>query len=252
MDKRSLPEPASSMRTQGGSAVVDEPLGLTVHSLPNPAAAMDSDGKRTATGRWKMILVLLICAAPVIASYFTYYVVRPEGRRNFGELIDPQRPLPDISARTLEGKPVNLRTLKGQWLLVIVGSGACNEACAHNLYLQRQLHTSLGKDKDRVERVWLIADEKSPDKTADEKPVDAALRAAITDAVILRLGAAQLSSWLTAADGQRLADHLYLVDPMGNWMMRFPAKLDLAAAAKAKKDIERLMRASASWDKAGR
>lgn len=252
MDKRSLPEPASSMRTHGGSAVADEPLGLTVHSLPNPVAAMDSGGKRTATGRWKMILVLLICAAPVIASYFTYYVVRPEGRRNFGELIDPQRPLPDISARTLEGKPVNLRALKGQWLLVSVGSGACNEACAHNLYLQRQLHTSLGKDKDRVERVWLIADEKSPDKTADEKPVDAALRAAITDAVILRLGAAQLSSWLTAADGQRLADHLYLVDPMGNWMMRFPAKLDLAAAAKAKKDIERLMRASASWDKAGR
>ena len=233
---------------------VDQPLDLTVHSLPNPAAAMkevqaiEADGQRTARGRWKMILVLLICAAPVIASYFTYYVVRPEGRRNFGELIDPQRPLPDTIARTLEGKPVNLRTLKGQWLLVSVGSGACNEACAHNLYLQRQLHTSLGKDKDRVERVWLIADQ----KTTDEKPVDAALRTAITDAVILRLGTAQLSGWLTVADGQTLADHLYLVDPMGNWMMRFPAKLDLAAAAKAKKDIERLLRASASWDNAGR
>jgi hypothetical protein len=226
---------------------LDEPLGLTVHSLPNPSEAM-ADGKRTVTGRWKMILVLLICAAPVIASYFTYYVVRPEGRRNFGELIDPQRSLPDVNARGLDGKTVNLRTLKGQWLLVSVGSGTCSEACAHNLYLQRQLHTSLGKDKDRVERVWLIADP----TPADERPVDAALRAAITDAVILRLDTAQLSGWLAPAPGQSLAEHLYLVDPMGNWMMRFPARLDLAAAAKAKKDIERLLRASSSWDKAGR
>ncbi len=225
----------------------DEPLGLTVHSLPNPALATD-EGKRTASGRWKMILVLLICAAPVIASYLTYYVVRPDGRRNFGQLIEPQRSLPNLNAATLEGRPVNLQSLKGQWLLVSVGSGACSEACAHNLYLQRQLHTSLGKDKDRVERIWLIADT----TPADQKPVDAALRTAITDAVILRLGASQLAGWLAPADGQSLADHLYLVDPMGNWMMRFPAKLDLTAAAKAKKDIERLLRASASWDTAGR
>ena len=44
-----------------------------------------------------MLLVLLVCAAPVIASYFTYYVVRPEGRRNYGELIEPQRPFPPPS-----------------------------------------------------------------------------------------------------------------------------------------------------------
>jgi hypothetical protein len=233
------PNPIAPMATG------DQPLGMTVHSLPNPAAAMkevealEADSQRTAKGRWKMILVLLICAAPVVASYFTYYVVRPEGRRNFGDLIDPQRPLPDITARTLEGRQVNLRTLRGQWLLVSVGSGACNEACAHNLYLQRQLHTSLGKDKDRVDRVWIIAD----DNAADEKPVEA---------LILRLATPQLARWLAADKGHALADHLYLVDPMGNWMMRFPAKLDLAAAARAKKDIERLLRASASWDTPGR
>ena len=247
---RGMPKSAKSETSQGmqTSTPLDEPLALTVHSLPNPAEALDGDGKRTSAGRWKMILVLLICALPVIASYFTYYVVRPEGRRNFGELIDPQRSLPDIFAKSQDGKSENLRALKGQWLLLSVGSGACDEACAHNLYLQRQLHTSLGKDRDRVERVWMIADE----KPADEKPVDAALRAAITDAVILRVKTSQLADWLRAGEGKRLSDHLYLVDPMGNWMMRFPARLDLASAAKAKKDIERLLRASASWDKAGR
>eukprot|EP01034_Spumella_vulgaris_P005027 gene5027-6415_t len=61
-----------------------------------------------------MIAVLLVCAAPVIASYFTYYVVRPEGRRNYGELIDPQRPLPAVPTTSMDGKPGRLTDLKGQ------------------------------------------------------------------------------------------------------------------------------------------
>jgi hypothetical protein len=61
-----------------------------------------------------------------------------------------------------------------------------------------------------------------------------------------------MAAWLAPQQGHALAEHLYLVDPMGNWMMRFPAGLDLAGAAKAKRDIERVLRASASWDEAGR
>ena len=221
----------------------DEPLGLTVHSMPNPGDVIAQDGKRTVLGRWKMVLVMLVCAAPVIASYFTYYVVRPEGRRNFGDLVVPQRPLPSLVAMGLNNQSVNLTALKGQWLLVAVGSGACDDACAHNLYLQRQLHTSLGKEKARVDRIWLVS---------DDKPVADKLRTAMTDATVLRLPVDSLVGWLQADEGRKLSDHLYLVDPMGNWMMRFPAQLDLASAAKAKRDIERLLRASASWDTAGR
>jgi hypothetical protein len=47
-------------------------------------------------------------------------------------------------------------------------------------------------------------------------------------------------------------DHLYVVDPMGNWMMRFAPGIDLASASQAKKDLDRLLRASAFWDTAGR
>lgn len=190
-----------------------------------------------------MILVLLVCAAPVIASYFTYYVIRPEGRRNFGELIDPQRSLPDQAGTRLDGQTSNLRALKGQWLLVAVGSGACGDACVQQLYLQRQLRESLGKDKDRLDRVWLVS---------DDLPVPEVLRPGLKEATVLRVPQAQLAQWLEPAPGQQLADHLYLVDPLGNWMMRFPAKLDVATASKAKKDLERLLRASASWDEAGR
>ncbi|MFM8737866.1 MAG: hypothetical protein ACKOGB_09465 [Betaproteobacteria bacterium] len=61
-----------------------EPVGLTVHSLPE--VSMD-DSQRTRTGRWKLLLVLLVCASPVIASYFTDFVVRPEGRTNYATRI---------------------------------------------------------------------------------------------------------------------------------------------------------------------
>ena len=217
-------------------------MALTVHSLPSLDAVAD-DMRRTALGRWKMISVLAICAAPVIASYLTYYVIRPEARRVFGELVDPQRPLPDVRGTSLAGADVNLRSLKGQWLLVSVSGGACDAICQRHLYLQRQIRESLGQEKDRVDRVWLVN---------DDAPVPEPLRPALRDATVLRVNGSALAQWLAPAAGHSLSEHLYLVDPLGNWMMRFPASLDIAGAAKAKRDLDRVLRASASWDKAGR
>ncbi len=221
----------------------DQPLGMTVHAMPSPEQVSTGEGKRTRMGRLKMFMVFLVCAAPVAASYFTYYVVRPEGRRNFGDLIDPQRPLPDVRTVALNGDEVNLRALKGQWLLITVAGGACDATCTNNLYLQRQLRESLGKEKDRLDRVWLVN---------DTAPVADALKPAVKDATVLQVPAAQLATWLEPEPGQALGAHLYLVDPLGNWMMRFPADLTMEGAKKAKVDLERLMRASASWDNAGR
>ena len=220
----------------------DHPLGLTVHSLPELHAS--SDGVvRTKHGRWKMLAVLLVCAAPVVASYFTYYVVRPSSISSFGALINPQRPTPPLTATTLDGQTVQLQALKGQWLLVSVAGGACDAACQNHLYLQRQLRESLGKEKERLDWVWLVT---------DDAPIPETLRPALKGATVLRLPADKLASWLEPAKGQQLPDQLYVVDPMGNWMMRFPPGFNAAAAMKAKRDIERLLRASASWDNAGR
>jgi hypothetical protein len=217
---------------------------LTVHSLPLPQDAAIADSRRTLLGRLQMLLVLAICAAPVVASYVTYYVVRPEGQGSQGHLIAP-RPLPAVTAVTLDGKPVPLPSLKDQWLLVSVSGGACDATCEKNLYLQRQLRESLGRDKDRVDWVWLID---------DAAPVRPDLQAAVAPATVLRLDATQLAQWLFPAAGRSLHDHLYLVDPMGNWMMRFaPVETgDAKAGRDIKRDLERLLRASASWDTSGR
>ncbi|MGB4117569.1 MAG: hypothetical protein WBK51_13600 [Polaromonas sp.] len=219
------------------AAPQDEPLSLTVHTMP---VAQDNSS-RSRAGRWKMIAVLLVCASPVIASYFTYYVVRPEGRRNYGELITPQRPLPAMVTTDLNGKAGELTTLKKQWLLISVANAACDSACQQRLYFQRQLRESLGKQKGRLDRVWLIT---------DTAAVDARLQPALAEASVLRVAAEALAQWLPPAGNAQ--DHLYVVDPIGNLMMRFPANMDAAGAAKAKRDLDRLLRASGSWDVEGR
>ena len=218
----------------------DEPLSLTVHSMPQLDAASTDRAASTRAGRWKMLLLLLVSASPVVASYFTYYVLRPEGRRNYGELIDPQRPLPAFSGVDAEGRSVPLARLKDQWLLISVAPSACDAACQQHLYLQHQLRETMGKDKGRMDWVWL---------RTDDAPLSPTLAEATRSAVVLRVDPAQLATWLQPAPGQQLQDHLYLVDPIGNWMMRFPAQLD---PKRAKSDLDRLLRASAFWDKEGR
>lgn len=214
---------------------------MTVHSMPQPSAA--GAGRRTVVGRWKMLAVMLVCAAPIVASYLTYYVIRPEGRTAFGQLIDPQRPLPDLQVRDLDGTASSLRALKGQWLLVSVAGGGCDAECQRHLYVQRQVRESLGREKERVDRVWLVT---------DTAAVDPALLPALKGAQVLRVDAAALAQWLAPAEGHALSEHLYVVDPLGNWMMRFPPRMDMASAAKAKRDVDRVLRASASWDSEGR
>jgi hypothetical protein len=221
----------------------DRPLGLTVHSLPEPSGQLQTAAVDTRAGRLRMLLVMLVCAAPIIASYLTYYVIRPEGRRNFGELIEPQRPLPSAQATTMDKTPVALSSLKGQWLFISVAGGACELQCQQNLYLQRQLREGLGKEKDRLDWVWLVD---------DDAQVSESLLPALKNATVLRVPAQAIAAWLEPAKGHALGEHLFLVDPLGNWMMRFPAGLNAETAPQAKRDLDRLLRAAQSWDRPGR
>jgi hypothetical protein len=217
-----------------------EPLGLTVHSLPQPG--LESTPQRRS-GRVQMLLVLLVCVLPVLASYYTYFVIRPSGSTAYSILIQPARPMPDVVASSLDGQPQPLRALTGQWLLVVVGGGACADDCERQLFLQRQLREMTGRESERIEKLWLLI---------DDMPVSAELRAAVeaTPAMnILRLPRDVVAAWLKPASGQKLEDHLYIVDPLGDWMMRAPAQAD---PIKLKSDLARLLRASAGWDQAGR
>lgn len=228
--------------TTAPPASPDEPLGLTVHTMPAPGP--EDIRRRTVSGRLKMLLVLLACAAPVVASYFTYYVIRPDGRSNYGTLVQPTRTMPaTLTLRSLDGQAVDSLSLRKQWLLLVVGGGACDAACTQRLYTQRQLRQMLGRERERLDKVWLIT---------DDAPLAADLRAYLQGpepVQALRVPAGDLAGWLQPAAGHALDAHLYLVDPMGEWMMRFPPQPE---PSKVKRDLERLLRASSFWDQPGR
>jgi len=230
----------SNSSAPGSATSSPEPLSFAVHSLPDPRVR-----PQQRAGRWKMLLVLALCAAPVAASYFTFYVVKPRGSA-YGELITPTTEIPaDLPLTDLQGQPVPAASLHGQWLLTVVQPAACDAACERQLYVQRQLREMLGKERGRVDKLWLI-----PQDGAMPRPeVLAAVSQKGVEVQVLQVPRDRLEAWLKPAPGKALADHFYVIDPMGRWMLRAPGDPD---PKKLKADLDKLLKASAGWDKVGR
>lgn len=189
--------------------------------------------KQRNAGRWKLFAVMAICAAPVIASYLTYYVIKPEGRTNYGTLLDPRAyPMPPLGSISLDGQPATLDAYKGKWIMLQVNGADCTQTCKTKLYDMRQLRLTQGKDMDRIERVWLVT---------DKEPLETFVLREYDGTHVLRVDPAALKAWLPAEEGTTPADHLYMIDPLGNLMMRFPKDAD---ANKIKRDLGKLLKAS--------
>ena len=185
------------------------------------------------SGRMKLMLLLAVCAAPVIASYLTYYFIKPEKRTNYGTLLDPrQYPMPKLGSQMLDGKAQELDAFKGKWLMLNIDSGACAAVCEKKLYAMRQLRTAQGKERTRIERVWLIT---------DQVALDTRILREYDGTRLLRVTPEVLQKWLPVETGNSLHDHLYIIDPLGNVMMRYPKAAD---PNKIKRDIGKLLRAS--------
>jgi len=189
------------------------------------------------------LLVLAVCAAPLVGSYLTYYVIKPKGSvTNFGALIDPrQHPIPAMASTTLDGKPATLESYKGKWIMLKVGPSDCKQDCQDQLFAMRQLRTMQGKEMERIERVWMIT---------DDQPLDTLLMRVNDGTRMLRAPAAVIDKWLPLEQGagDRVSDHVYLIDPLGNLMMRFPkgaVSSDTEKVKKVHKDISKLLKASA-------
>ena len=109
--------------------------------------------------RWPLVWVAVASFAPFVLAYVTFYFWAPEGRMNYGELIEPARPLPDATLTLADGQSFRLGTLRGKWVLMLTAPGACDESCQRALYNMRQVRRAQGKNMDRIERVWLISDD---------------------------------------------------------------------------------------------
>nr|WP_246464354.1 cytochrome C oxidase subunit I [Undibacterium seohonense] len=170
----------------------------------------------------------------MIASYFTYYVIKPGAKNNYGALIDPrQYPMPTLQLQDQDGKVVELSSLKGKWLMLQIDDASCADNCQRKLLEMRQLRLAQGKGMDRIERVWLIT---------DALPIAEQLKPGIAGTHLLRSDKSKLEKWLPTENGTTLQDHIYVVDPLGNLMMRYPKDAD---PNKIKKDLIKLLKASA-------
>lgn len=181
------------------------------------------------SGRIKMLLVFLVCASPVVASYVSFYFLKPGGHTNYGALVEV-KPLSASPVALLNGQAFRMADFKGKWVLVTLDGGACLESCIKKLYNMRQVRLTQGKEKDRVERAWLITDD-APLSTMTIREYDGTR--------MLRAGNSPLLKEFPAP--QRAEDHIFLVDPLGNLVLRYPKDAD---PARMKRDLDRLLKYS--------
>lgn len=189
--------------------------------------------KPRAGGTWTLWAVIAVCAAPMVLSYIAYYLVKPQSRNNYGALIDPRSyPIPSLQGRSLDGQPLELDAYKGKWIMLQVDSGDCQQACQKKLYDMRQLRLTQGREMERIERVWLIT---------DKEPLETMLMREYDGTRMMRADPARISAWLPVEQGTSPRDHIYMIDPLGNLMMRFPKDAD---PNRIKRDLGRLLKAS--------
>ena len=183
----------------------------------------NDSGSRSNFTLW---LILAVCVAPFAGSFIAYHFWKPAGQVNYGTLLEPA-PLPAAPLALADGRAFGLADLKGRWVLVTLDAGACDEYCRKKLWVMRQVRLTQGKDMQRVERLWLVT---------DGAPVAPDLAKEYEGTVVARVGAGGLAAAFPA-DG-RSADHIYLVDPLGNLVLHYR---DGFANAGLLKDLKKLL-----------
>jgi len=182
-------------------------------------------------GRRTLLLLAAIFLLPVAASFALYYgkIWRPAGSSSKGELITPARPLDVAGLRNPDGSAASPGALRDKWSLIYIGDGACDAACRSALVFGRQTRLALNNEMSRVQRVFLATGNCcANDYFAKEQPGLVALDASAAQRLLAQFPADRGHS-------------LYIVDPLGNLMMRYPRDAD---PSRIKKDVTRLLKVS--------
>lgn len=186
--------------------------------------------------RLQLLAVIALFVLPLAAAMLLFGQWRPAGSAEYGELLDPVRPLPPLSATGPDGTSLAPGFLRGRWTLVYVAAGSdCPALCRDALWRLRQVRLASGREIDRVQRLALFAGEPDPGVRgwlAREHP---GLVTGVADAA-QRAGYAE--GWLTPG---RAGGWIYLVDPHGNLVLRHAADGDAGGVLK---DLNRLLKLS--------
>jgi cytochrome oxidase Cu insertion factor (SCO1/SenC/PrrC family) len=178
--------------------------------------------------RARLVALGCLFASPIVASVVAYTWIKPAGGGSFGELLLPPAAITAQRFTGADGAPFEFSRLAGKWILVASDSGGCTPACRDKLTTLRQVRLALGRNAMRVERVFVVDDGRKPQAGALE-PFAGTVIAIQPAGTVLPPG----------AGSDRV--HIYLVDPRGNVMMRWAARVD---PKRMLADLQRLLRAS--------
>jgi cytochrome oxidase Cu insertion factor (SCO1/SenC/PrrC family) len=185
-----------------------------------------------------MLALVGLFLAGIVASWVTVET-GAGAARNYGELIEPARPVQDVKLLDLDDAPTRFSELKGKWTLLYFGSAECLKPCTDSLYKMRQITAAQGREAHRVRQVFVVTNPAALDLlryTLVDYPGTRVLRGAPE---VVR----ELASQFTVPAGGALdgLDRIYVVDPLGNFMMSYPADADPRGMLK---DLRLLLRAS--------
>ncbi len=202
---------------------------MSIDAIPAKTGAMPTIWRRRL-----MVLFIVACfAVPLAAAWLLVGRWQPEGSVHHGELLNPARPLANLRFTALDERPADGTATQGRWVLIHVGSATeCDAPCQTALYAMRQVRLALGKDMGRVKTLLLL--DGLPD--ARLRQWLAAEHAATTVGVADTATRTELGdAFGSTGTGGRW---IYLLDPLGNLLMRYPAAVEPRGMLK---DFKRLL-----------
>jgi len=196
---------------------------------------------KSYTTLWVMIFLF---ALPYAAA--TYFYMNRDSfefeQNNYGTIISPLKQVADLKLKTLENTDFSFSSLKGKWVMVSIGSSYCEELCQKNMYHMRQIKKATGKDRDKVERVFLLTD-MSDIELFKNKIIE------YHGMHVIQNTGDEYNKFLSSFsftqkdsnEAQNITDGIFFIDPLGNYMMGYPSGAD---ATKILSDLQRLLKVS--------
>jgi hypothetical protein len=184
------------------------------------------------SSRLKLLLLAALFFAPVVSAILIFFYA-PDwipGRVNYGTLISPARPATALRLADASGAPAPT-ALAGKWSLVYLAGAACDDACTARLVLTRQVRLALNQNRGRVQRLYLAPD------AAALAAARAQLGAEHPDLLFYARTDASAAAFFAPADPHAL----YLIDPLGNWLMVYTGAVE---AKGLHRDLKKLLRVS--------
>ncbi len=196
---------------------------------PAPSPIVPSRSKsKIRSGRLQALMILLICAAPIIGGTVAFNIWDGGPTSNYGELIAPKKV--EVAGHGVDRQSAALSNHDGKWRFVMFDGGQCDEQCRRKLLYTRQIRLAQGREQTRIERIWFIDDRAPPN------PDHAAFYGDVH--IIIPESSSAAAEFASQGSARQ---YIYLVDPHGHLMMRYSSDPD---PARMIKDLQRLLKYS--------